>query len=318
MYKPYDFSELNMIEGLYEPSVYKIMDTAAYKYWERALFQRAISSIIINNLPEAWKGEVKDFLYYVLFKAGYTGVFNHQDYGTAFQFGALQGYTFYYQPAYFIVTNPVLTESITYEIGKTCELIKLTPDYRGIWDIIAYYASKLASLDNALNISIKNSKVPFILGAKNKAVAETIKKVMDSVEKGDSLAIFDRVVANNPSDKDTPFQVWERKHSAKEMYITDLQLRDMQTLLNAFDKEVGIPALSYEKKERMNTGEVEMIAADASCRLKVWIECLNNSFEKVNKMFGLKLSAEPAYQVKGGSTDGATESNIDRTRELSE
>lgn len=313
MYNPYDYPELNMIEGLYDPSVYKVVNTAAYMYWERALFQRATSSIIISNLPEAWRGEVKDFLYYVLFKAGYVGVFNHKEYGTAFQFGALKGLTFYYQPAEFMVTNPLLTESVTYKIGTDCELIKLTPDCKGIWDIISYYAAKLANLDNALNISIKNSKIPFILGAKNKAVAETIKKVMDSVEKGDSLAIFDKVVANNPSDKDTPFQTWERKHSAKEMYITDFQLRDMQTLLNAFDKEVGIPAMSYEKKERMNTGEVEMIAADASCRLKVWIECLNNSFEKVNKMFGLSLEATPAYQVKGGAEDGTTDSDTDRT-----
>lgn len=307
MYAPLNYNQLNCLESAVSPSTYKVINTAAFTFWERALFQRAVSAIQINGLPEGWKGEVKDFFDYALFKRGFLGVFDTDEYGIAFQYGTLSGFNFYYQPVEFLVSNPALSKS--FKIGEDCELIKLTPDYQGIWDIIYYYAEKLANLDNAINISIKNLKVPMIMGAKNKAAAEAIKKVIDQIDAGNTLAVYDTIIKDDSQSKDSPFQVWERGHSIKEMYVTDMQLRDMQTLLNSFDKEVGIPSMSYEKKERMNTGEVDMIVADASCRLSVWLRCLNNSFDKVNKMFGLHLSACAAYDTEGGCEDGKINHN---------
>ena len=42
------------------------------------------------------------------------------------------------------------------EIGKECEIIKLTPDYMGIWDVITYYAEKLACMDDVLGAIVTN------------------------------------------------------------------------------------------------------------------------------------------------------------------
>ena len=62
------------------------------------------------------------------------------------------------------------------------------PDYRGIFDTISYYAEKLSTLDNAINLSIINSKFAFMIAAKNKACAEAIKKMLDRINKGLGVA----------------------------------------------------------------------------------------------------------------------------------
>lgn len=272
-----------MAAGHYSPSQVKAYNNKTFAFWERALFQRACSVIKIENIPEQWKGEVKDFMYYCLFRFGYIGIFDTARYGLTFQPGTLSGYNIYYQPRQFKVSNGLLfTRSFT--IGKSCEIVKLTPDYMGVWDIIEYYAEKLSSLDNAINMSIINSKIAYIIGAKNKGAAEALKKILDKVNKGEPTVIFDSRILNDPASKDSPFQVFERK-SIKDSYLTTEQLMDFQTLLNMFDTEIGIPTVPYQKKERMVRDEANSKQIDATARSIIWLNTMTESIDKVNKMF---------------------------------
>lgn len=129
-YYPLNYSQLNFIEGSYNPSMVKSMNNKTFVFWERALFQRACS-VLQFELPEEWQGSVKDFFLYCLFRFGYVGVFKTAEFGTVFQPGALNGQNFYYQPTTLQVSNPLYNNDLT--IGSNCELIKLTPDYSGIW-----------------------------------------------------------------------------------------------------------------------------------------------------------------------------------------
>ena len=171
-YVPLNYDQINNIEGHIQPSMLKYCNSVTYAYWQRSLFQRAISTIDFKNLPSEWEGEVRDFFYYCLFRFGYIGIFNHEKFGLTFQPGNLKGFDWYYQPVEFIVGNPKLKGMTgTFKIHDNCELIKLTPDYRGIWDIISYYTMLLSALDSGINSSIVNSKFAWLLGAKNKAAA---------------------------------------------------------------------------------------------------------------------------------------------------
>lgn len=290
MYIPMNYEQINNINSLYIPSNIKYVNTQVFNFWERSLFQRAISVITIN-VPKDWEGNVKDFLYWCLFRFGHVGVFRTNELGTVFNPGTFKGFDFYYQPTNYLIANPALEKSLDLEIGTECELIKLTPDYRGIWDIISYHAEKLSLLDSAINMSILNSKMPWILGAKNKAVAQTLKKIFDKVNRGDPLVIFDAKLANDPVSKDEPWQFLERKY-VKDSYLTPEQLQDFQTILNNFDCEIGIPTIPYQKKERMVTTEADSRIIDSTSRSVVWKETLDNSFTQVNDMFGLGLSCE--------------------------
>lgn len=292
-YLPLNYEQINMAAGSYNPSNVKSFNNKTYQFWERSLFQRACSTLLFE-LPENWQGSVKDFFYFCLFKFGYVAVFDTKEYGLSFQPCTLNGYNFYYQPVKALVSNPLYNQEL--EIGKDCELIKLTPDYFGIWDIVSYYAEKLSSLDNAINMSLINNKFAFLIGARNKTAGEALKKMLDKVNRGEPAVIYDMKLLNDPQDKAEPWQFLERKN-LKESYLTTEQLMDFQTILNNFDTEIGIPVLPYQKKERMVTSEAESKIIDATSRSVVWFDTLSSSIGLVNKKFGTDISVELRYKA---------------------
>lgn len=313
-YTPLNYEQINNIEGHLQPSMLKYCNSVTYAYWQRALFQRAISTIDFKGLPDTWEASVRDFFYWCIFAYGYVGVFNDEKFGLSFQPGALYGFDFYYQPVEFIVANPKLNKR--FKIHEEAELIKLTPDYRGIWDIISYYAMLLSQLDSGINSSIINSKFAWLLGAKNKAAAESFKKIFDRIAGGEPGVVFDNaLLPQDPDSKDEPFTFIER--DLKNAYITSDLLMDRSTLLSAFDAEIGITSLPYNKKERLVTAEAESRQQDSTARLMVWKATLDSSLEIVNKMFNINITADLTYNKEGGTADVISEDNPDRSGELS-
>lgn len=308
-YFPFNYEQINAAAGTTNPSQVKSYNNATFAFWERALFQRAVSRLSFN-LPEDWNGAVNDLFKYTLFKFGFVPVFKLAEYGITFNPGTLQGYDWYYRPTRALIANPAFPGSLDLRIGTDCEVLKLTPDYMGVWDIISYYAEKLSTLDNAINMSLINNKYAFMLAAKNKAAAEALKKMLDKINKGEPAVIVDARLANDPNDKQEPWQFWDRGN-LKESYLTTMQLQDFRTLLNNFDSEIGIPTVGTEKRERMITDEAKATQSDSQSRLKVWVDCFNESAVAVNKMFGTNIRAEiEPFEKEGGTEDG--ENNNDR------
>lgn len=308
-YIPLNYEQLNLIQGGYTPSCIKPYNNKAFMFWERALFQRACS-VIDFKLPDDWNGSIRDLFYFILFKMGYAVIFNDEDLGNVFTWGSLSGFDFWYRPTNAIIANPALKKSLNLKIGEECAIVKLTPDYLGVWDIISYFAEKLALLDNAVNISLINNKYAFMLGAKNKAAGEALKKMLDKINEGQPAVIFDQKLANDPNDKTEPWQFWDRGN-LKEKYLTTDQLRDFQTILNNFDCEIGIPTLPEAKKERMITDEANMRSNDAVSRSTIWLDTFNSSAKEANKLFGLNISATLNYRKE--TADNAEQTDIDRT-----
>ena len=232
----------NFTSEFIAPTSVKSINNITFAFWERALFQRAIS-VLDFTLPDEWEGDVRDFFHYVLFREGRVIVFNYNEYGLIFQPGGLSGFDLYYRPTNALIANPAFSESLDLKIGSDCEVLKLTPDYIGIWDIISYYAEKLSLLDNAINMSLINNKFAFMIGAKNKAAANAIKKMLDLINRGEPAVIYDTRVASDPVDTSEPWNLWERKN-LKESYLTTMQLQDFRTIINNFDSEIGIPTLA--------------------------------------------------------------------------
>ncbi len=311
MYLPLYARHINIADGTYFPSQVKTRNNRAYSYWERSLFQRAASAIEWEGWPEDWDAMTQDFFQYCLFRFGFVCVFENPAYGRVFQPCTLNGFDLYYQPTEALVANPALG-SLRLGIGSDCELIKLTPDYMGVWDIIDYYAGKLSTLDTAIDMSIINNKFAFFLAAKNKAAAKTLKKIFDKVNAGEPAVVYDTKLLNDDTDQTEPWQFWERKN-LKESYLTTDQLQDFQTLINNFDSEIGIPSLPYQKAERMVTQEASMRTLDSVSRSTVWVRTLKASLETVNEMFNTDLRVKLRFDPEemGGGADYG-EVNADR------
>lgn len=287
MYRPYEYDKINLAMSTYSPNAIHNCDNEAFYFWQRALFQRIQSVYKIEDIPDSWRGPVEDFLDYLLISFGYCIVAKDDKYGPYFSAAALSGFNLYYQPTKAVLNNPdsKLTGK-SLKIGTDCELLKLTPDYRGLLDIIDYYAEKLALLDTSVNTNLINSKLPFYLFADSKAAAQSIKAMIDQANEGKpAIVANDAIKVQKPDSKDLIQQL--KLFSANE-YITDKLLEDHSRLLRNFDSEVGIPTPS-EKKERMVQSEVESRQIDSTARCRVWYDTLKSSCDIINKHFGLSL-----------------------------
>lgn len=307
-----DERNINLLESIKVPNTYWKQRTVEYKYWFRSLLQKIDSSIIFEGLPAEWND---DFFHLCLWALGFVGVFKPADFKEAvelakygkvvFNPGTIQGFDFYYQPTTFMVSNPNIKGSFSkqLEIGDKCELIKLTPDFGGVFDIIDFYASKLAEISKGIDVGIINAKMPVILTAKNEAQAETLKKVYDKVQAGESLVVWKDIEDGDeiiPS-KD-PFESFVNDY--QKTYVVHNLLEDMQGLLDSFYTEIGLP-VALDKKERLITSEADFASAQSQARISCWLETLKESFDKVNKLFGTNLSAYASYEddEKEGEVD---------------
>lgn len=300
-YIPLNYEKINLVAGTYTPSQVKPCDNESYVYWERSLFQRAMSVIKIENLPPEWHGNVKDFLYYCLFKFGYVAMFKNNKFGTSFQPCTLRGYDFYYQPTEAQVVNPKL--EVTLKIHSECEVLKICPDFMGIWDVINRYAIKLSTLDPSIDMAIINSKYATIMGASTKAGAKFLEKMVDKINQGQPSVIFDTSVLlpKDPVTKEPGITDMSRDN-IKNTYIGTELLQDFATILNEFDTEIGIPTIPYQKKERMVTDEANSRIVDATSRSLVWVDTMNECFELINPLLGTTMKAVHNYadQLEGG------------------
>ena len=313
-YFPLNYQKINIQNGTHSPVTPKNRNNRAFWFWQRALYQRACSILDIT-VPEEWEGDVKDFLYYCLFRFGYVTISKDAVHGQYFQPCTLNGRNFYYQPVNCIISNPDL--SATLKIGTECQLLRLTPDFLGVFDIIDYYAEKLSLLDNAINMSLINSKFAFLLAARNKQAAAALKKMLDLVNQGEPAVVVDMKLLNDPTDKSEPWQFLDLGKNLKSTYLTTDQLRDAQTLLNNYDCEIGIPTIPYQKAERMVQSEAESRIVDSTSRSVVWLKTMESSIKQVKKLYpditlDVKLRFDPEEMRKEEQVNERREDNSNR------
>ena len=108
-YAPLNYDQINAVAGNYHPSQVKAYNNKSFAFWERALFQRALS---IMDFKIPWDGTVKDFFRFCLFSRGYVAVFQTPEYGLTFQPCGLSGYDWYYRPTNALVSNPAMPRSL--------------------------------------------------------------------------------------------------------------------------------------------------------------------------------------------------------------
>lgn len=285
-YFPLNFSQITSINSLNLPSTIKQRDNRAYGFWCRALFERAMS-VFEWQLPETWLGAQKDLMNFVLARNGFGLVANDDDFGYFFQPCTLSGFGFFYQPTKAILSNPALNK--TYDIGKDCELVKMTPDFIGIWDIIDYFATKLAQLDTSINTALVNSKNAWMLFGSNKSAAQALKKATDLINQGEPAVVFDsRVLLKQDAINENKEPVIKIDLGARDnAEIVGIQLQDVQTILTMFDTEIGIQTVggNQSKKERLTEFESESKLFESQARCSVWIQELQDSFTRIKKLF---------------------------------
>ena len=302
---PADYEGLNAYNSMRSVAG-RVQNDLNTQFYMRALWQRAIAGTRFG-LPKSWR-RAKRYFKNVVFSQGYIGVIDTPKYGKIPQICSFSGYGLFLQPVMMLVNQPLVQFEGT--IGENCELIHLTGDYRGIWDIIEHYAIRMSIAITSVDCSLINERLSLLAAGKSKAASETLKYLYEKISAGEPFAVYDKAIKSDSIDgSDDP--IWTFSQDVASQYISDKLLADIDTILMQFDKEIGIAAVG-EKKERMLTDEIAMQNEDACARSSTWFENLSDSFDLVNDLFPeldlsftMKYGGESYEYNATSNTDGA-------------
>ena len=290
---PYSYQQINLLSGSYDPSTVHCNNASLTFFFKRYLLEKTYS-VFKWNLPKWWN---KDYFRFVLYMSGYIAVVNTDKFGVIPQIAGLRGYNVFYAPTHAIITNPLISGILEPVIDEQCVVIKLTDDYMGIGDMISYYADLMSLCGEAAGMNVVNSKLAFMIGAKNKAMAESMKKMYDQVQAGNPLVVYD--AKYSPEDNKDMIEFYSQ--NLKENFIAPDILLTLKKIENEFASKIGLANVNSEKKERLTNDEVNANRDETYSIAELWLESLKDGCEKVNNMFGLNMSVDWRFNHDGTS-----------------
>lgn len=299
----------------------KSFSTDALNYWERSFFQRCRSIIEFDGLPAAGAGQIGwdyDAFMYQLFRMGYAVVFRSKKYGMVVQPGTPTGYGLQYQPRGMNITTQFFNFGRPLEIGTECGVIKLTPDYRGIWDIITKYAVEMQHAEVAIRQSALNARFAYGAFAKDDKQKRSLELLFQRLANGEPGIIVNTELKRPMDAKSTDGGAYELpimqidRDLSKNFILPEL-MEFRRTILMDFYRELGIK-VQPDKKERLNVNESQSADAETFNRREVWRICLEKSLDEVNRMYGTDIT----FKINQPDMDEGSDENAALLRNTGE
>lgn len=288
---PYYFDQVNQAESQIVPGIMQKSGNALAAYFRRYLAQRLVAIYDFQNVPDTWD---MDYLKYTLILFGYAAVINTDAFGIIPQGCGIGGYNVFYRPTRAIVANPLFDKTYDLKIGSECELIRMTPDWRGLADLIGHHADLLALTVSSIITNLYNTKLSYVFSAETKAIAESFKAMMDKITEGNPAVFADKSLFREDGNPNwTAFQ-----QDLASTYIVDKLQEAERTILNQFFSDIGIPNVPFEKGERLTTGESEIYSYANICLADIWLRTLQETTGKVNAMFDLNITVDYNKELK--------------------
>ena len=286
---------IKMLDKSFVPSRYLDGKDMEYRFWFRALLMDLNSMLTFNRLPKSWP---ENFLKLNLYATGFVGVFQSERFGdkeannVAFNPCTFGGFDFYYQPEYIMVSNPRFQKKLL--IGKDCEILQINEDFCGVFDIVDYYAVKLANLSVAFNMACANAKIPAVFIADTDRESRTIEAAYDDAQSGKPI-----LIVKNPSNSNevmpTKNMIEVVYQELKNSYIGTELLDNIHTVLSMWYETIGYP-VTVDKNSHILNQEADFQFAQSSAKVKTWTNMLNKGFEKINNLFGTNMEVRYACE----------------------
>lgn len=304
-YDPLYFKELNKLNSMVRPGTVHTNDLTT-RMFERYLYFRFFS-LFPMKIPEHWD---ETFIQRNIYRHGFQMIAYTEKYGIVPVNAKLYGFDIFYRPNRFNVHTPLISLSDK-KIGIDGELIRLTPDYMGLYDFIHFIAEKQSLCSQALDMNLINSKLAYILTANNKAGAETLKALFDQIQEGQPAIVTQKSTVKGTDGTDNIF-AWSSNLSSN--FIAPELMELFRELDRIFDDYMGIPDVGTEKKERLTNGEVNASAGKRVSMAETYYKMLKDSIKKVIKLYPElegKLSVSYIYEDMGKSEDLGTAEGVE-------
>ena len=277
-----------------QPSVVKGRANAGVEFYKRLLYTKIYSTLEFT-LPEDWK---KNYFRFWLFHCGSIGVIYTNEFGWVCQPYSILELDLYYNPRIIQVYNQFIKTPKIGAIGVNAGIIKCMDDFFGLDDVVTRYATDLAQCDRSIEVNLMNSNVTAFFKAKNKKDADAIKEAYATATAGEPFVVINKeVMADEAIETLLP--------NMKNNFLVNDLLQARRGILNAFLTEVGIRNANYDKKERLNSQEVNENNDETSAIITVIYDNIKQSMEEVNAVSGLNLDVQLHYDYdEEGSEDG--------------
>ena len=292
----YTYEFINGYNSIVSPSTVHVKNTGLARFFKRYLLQEAMAPFKWT-LPE---NVAENYFKMVLYVWGYIGIIEDPGYGVFPQHGGLGGYTAQYQPAYMLIDNPVLNLHIRPVIDRDVALIRLQPDYMGLFDLVDFYGDLMALSAETAGVNILNSKLSYVFAADNKAAAESMKKLYDNIASGEPAQYVDK----NLFDDEGHLKVELFTQNVGQNFIADKLLESLRIIRCMFLTAIGIPNANTDKKERLIVDEVNANNFETQANCAQWLEELQKGCKKAREMFGIEISVDWRDELKGGGNNG--------------
>lgn len=301
----YDYDFLNLIGSSNKPGTVHAANTALGMRFRRYLFQKTIS-VFDWTLPENWS---KDYFLYVLYAAGFVCIADYDGFGVIPQYCSLIERNVFYEPKKTLTVNPAFNgRQFQKTIGRDCEILKLTPDYLGITDIVGQYADAMALCWETTAVNLVNSKLAYVFAAKDKAQAQSFKAMVDEINEGQPAVFIDKKLFDE--DGKPTWMPFDQNVGAN--FIVPEILEALSHIEARFDQEIGLPNNMNIQKERVTNDAVHQADAATYSKAELWLTSLQEGIEKAVAMFPEldgQLSVE-WRKTKGGASDAVTDIDL--------
>lgn len=288
MNAPYTWQTINSVTWAYSPSTLHTRNNELFSFFRKYLIQKLLS-VFKFKLPEKW---AENYFMYTLFLTGYIAVIETDKFGVIPQGCGLQGYNVMYQPTHAVISNPLLTGILTPQIDRQCALIKLMPDYSGVSDIVNYYADNMAMSAESLEMNIANAKMSYLFSARNKQGAESLKKILDQIQRGELGVFYDESLRRTTPNSGTqdPWTVFNQ--DIRNSFVAPELMDCMRRWEELFCNDIGIGNVRSDKKERMIVAEAESNNEESRSKAELWLETIQKGCNKANELFGIDMGVE--------------------------
>lgn len=274
-----------------QPSDVKARNTTDVQVQKRYLWTK-LYSVFDFKLPKAWD---LDWFRFWLFQYGSIASIYTKEFGWICYPYGIQKLDIYYKPAEITVTCTQLKAVKTGIIGVNSGIIHIMDDMFGLDDLVTKYAVMLSEIDRAISINGMTCNTSLLFEAENKKEAETIKEAYAASTEGEPLVVVNKDITDGR-------QLVTLVKDVKSNYIINDLLDARRGIINAFLTEIGIANANYQKKERLNTQEVNENNDETKAIVTIILENLQKCFGELNAISDLGLAVE-LREYEGGEED---------------
>lgn len=189
----------------------------------------------------------------------------------------------YYRPTRYIVSNPALTLTEDFEIGKDCILMRNDSMWLGLYPLMARYATMFAENLITMRSADVMLRVMAMLTAPDDKTKVAAEAYLAKLEEGKFGVIAENRFLDGVKMQSPP--------SNNGSYLTQF-IELHQYLKGSFFNEIGLNANFNMKREAIGEGESSLNEDSLLPLCQSMLQCRQEDVVKVNEMFGTDIEVE--------------------------